>query len=97
MLVGSLIQLARQGRPLVPQDLAWLDTVSMSTLDGRVSWQLIGPRGASYTLIHQPRVAADDLLILKDAVLSAIGICIIPDYMCREELQRGELVSVFPG
>ena len=97
LLVGGPALLARQGQPAKPQDLEKLDTVAMSALNGRASWQLLGPGAATFTHNHQPRYVADDLLTLKYAVLGGIGISVLPDYMCREELQRGELVPVLPG
>jgi DNA-binding transcriptional LysR family regulator len=96
-LVASPAQLRRQGAPQTPQDLARMDSVSMSALDGKASWNLIGPAGASHVLVHQPRYLADDLLTLKYAVLCGTGMCVMPDYMCREELQDGRLVLVLPG
>jgi DNA-binding transcriptional LysR family regulator len=96
-LVASPAQLKRQGQPASPQDLARLDTVSMSAIDGRASWNLVGPGGASHALAHQPRYVADDLLTLKFAVVCGTGMCILPDYMCAEEIRDGRLVSVLPG
>ena len=97
LLVGSPDQLARQGKPAKPQDLERLDTVSMSMLDGRSTWNLLGPGDAAFTLTHKPRYVADDLLTLKYAVQGGVGICTLPDYMCRDELQSGALVPVLPG
>ena len=97
LLVASPALLARQGRPQTLQDLARLDTLAMSSADGRASWQLVGPAGALHALQHQPRYVADDLLTLKFAVLAGIGICALPDYMCRDELRAGLLVPVLPG
>ena len=97
LLVGSPDQLARQGKPAKPQDLERLDTVSMSAIEGRATWNLLGPAGAAFTLTHKPRYVADDLLTLKYAVLGAVGICILPQYMCREELHSGALVALLPG
>jgi DNA-binding transcriptional LysR family regulator len=96
-LVASPALLQRQGKPQTPQDLARLDSVSMSAVDGKASWNLQGPGGASHVLVHQPRYVADDLLTLKFAVLCGTGMCVMPDYMCREELQDGRLVLVLPG
>ena len=97
LLVASPAQLARQGRPSAVEDLARLDTVAMSATDGRASWMLVGPGGASHTLNHLPRMVADDLLTLKFAVLRGIGICALPDYMCSDELNSRLLVPVLPG
>jgi DNA-binding transcriptional LysR family regulator len=96
-LVASPAQLRRQGAPQTPQDLARMDSVGMSALDGKASWNLVGPGGASHVLVHQPRYVADDLLTLKYAVMCGTGMCVIPDYMCREELHDGRLVLVLPG
>jgi DNA-binding transcriptional LysR family regulator len=96
-LVASPALLQRQGTPRTPQDLARLDSVSMSAVDGKASWNLLGPGGASHVLVHQPRYVADDLLTLKYAVVCGTGMCVMPDYMCREELQDGRLVLVLPG
>lgn len=96
-LVASPAQLQRQGAPTSPDDLTRLDTVSMSALDGRASWPLLGPGGATHVLVHQPRYVADDLLTLKFAVVCGTGMCILPDYMCAEEIQDGRLVPVLPG
>lgn len=96
-LVASPAQLARQGRPASLDDLGGLDTVGMSVLDGKASWTLVGPGGASHVLQHQPRYVADDLLTLKFAVLGGAGMCVLPDYMCHAELQDGRLQQVLPG
>jgi DNA-binding transcriptional LysR family regulator len=97
LLVASPSQLARQGRPASVDDLARLDTVAMSATDGRTSWPLVGPGGATHVLNHQPRFVADDLLTLKFAVLRGVGICPLPDYMCSDELHSRLLVPVLPG
>jgi len=69
----------------------------MSAADGRATWQLRGPRGAEFELQHRPVCTADDLLTLKYAVLQGAGMCVLPDYLCTEELRHGALVPVLPG
>ena len=97
VLVASPALLARQGRPQQLADLARMDTLAMSALEGRASWQLIGPHGAQHTVAHSPRYVADDLLTLKFAALAGSGICWLPDYLCHEEIGAGTLVQVLPG
>jgi len=97
LLVGSPAQLARQGRPTTVADLDRLDTVNMSSADGRAVWHLIGPDGATHAFQHQPRYVADDLLTLKLAVLRGTGICVLPDYMCSDEIRDRLLVPVLAG
>ncbi|WP_137893623.1 LysR family transcriptional regulator [Ramlibacter sp. 2FC] len=97
LLVASPAQLQRQGQPRGPQELDRLDTVAMSGIDGRANWRLRGPEGAEHLLSHRPRYVADDLLTLKFSVLSGVGICVLPDYLCEHELADGRLVEVLPG
>nr|WP_116606196.1 LysR family transcriptional regulator [uncultured Albidiferax sp.] len=97
LLVTSPQQLARQGQPATVDDLARLDSVSMSATEGRAVWHLLGPDGQVHTVQHQPRYVADDLLTLKLAVLGGVGISVLPAYMCTEELRLGQLVPVLPG
>lgn len=97
LLVASPAQLRRQGQPAGPQELDRLDTVAMSGVDGRANWRLRGPGDAEHLLSHRPRYVADDLLTLKFAVLSGVGICVLPDYLCEAELADGRLVEVLPG
>lgn len=96
-LVASPQLLQRFGQPAGPDDLKHLPTVAMSAVDGRATWRLKGPDGQVFELQHQPLCVADDLLTLKFMVLQGTGMCVLPDYMCREEVQRGELVPVLPG
>jgi len=96
-LVASPRQLTRQGRPTSLKDLEGMDTVSMSTVDGRATLVLKGPSGEVHTLEHQPRYVADDLQTLKFAALQGTGMCFLPDYMCREEIEDGRLEHVLPG
>ena len=97
ILVASPGQLLRQGPVNTPADLARLDTVAMAASDGRASWRLEGPGGVVEIHSHAPRFIADDLLTLKCAVMQGTGASVLPDYMCREEVEIGKLVEVLPG
>jgi DNA-binding transcriptional LysR family regulator len=97
VLVASPQLLQRFGQPLAPEQLAHLPTVAMSAADGRADWHFRGPHDAEYELQHRPVYTADDLYTLKFAVLHGTGMCVLPDYLCTEELRRGDLVPVLPG
>jgi len=96
ILVASPDLLARQPAPKTPEDLARLDSVAMSVSDGRSSWRLLGPEGAEFMHVHRPRYVADDMLTLKLAVLMGMGICVLPDYMCRESCATAALWPCCP-
>jgi DNA-binding transcriptional LysR family regulator len=97
ILVASPQLLQRYGQPAGPEELRNLPTVAMSAADGRSSWRLIGPGARAFELEHRPVYTADDLLTLKFAVRQGTGICVLPDYMCSDEIRSGELVPVLPG
>lgn len=97
LLVASPQLLQRFGQPADVDELRNLPTVAMSAGDGRASWDLVGPHDAPFQLQHRPVYTADDLLTLKFAVVQGTGMCVLPDYMCSEEIRRGDLVPVLPG
>lgn len=96
ILVASPDLLERQGTPRTLDDLQLLDSMAMSAVDGHSSLLLVGPEGREHRLQLQPRYVVDDLLTLKFAALAGSGMCWLPDYMCQEELARGQLVQLMP-
>jgi DNA-binding transcriptional LysR family regulator len=97
LLVASPAQLERQGRPQTVDDLQRLSTLAMSGSDGKIGWKLLGPGGRELNFQHRPVYTADDLWTLKYAVLAGTGVTLLPDYMCANELQQGQLEQVLPG
>jgi DNA-binding transcriptional LysR family regulator len=97
ILVASPQLLQRFGAPAGPGDLRGLPTVAMSAADGVARWALVGPHGEPFELVHRPICTADDLPTLKFAVLQGTGICVLPDYLCTDELRDGRLAPVLPG
>jgi DNA-binding transcriptional LysR family regulator len=97
LLVASPALLARQQVDVSgPADLARLDTLAMSPADARRGWRLKGPEGQQVLHTHEPRLFADDLLVLLDAAVAGVGATMLPDYMCRGHLQAGRLVQLLP-
>lgn len=97
LLVASPALLQRLGRPDTVDGLDRLPTLSMSASDGRSTLRLLGPDKSEHDLQHRPVYIANDLLTLKYAVVKGLGMCVLPDYMCRRELRLGELEQVLPG
>jgi DNA-binding transcriptional LysR family regulator len=96
LLVARPSLLEKHGRPQLPEELPRVPTLAMSAIDGKASWTLVGPGGKTQEVIHRPIYTADDLLTLKHAVGQGAGMCILPDYMVRRDLQRGDLEQVLP-
>ncbi len=63
----------------------------------RAHYKLSGPGGKAQQLECRPRYVASDLRTLKFAALRGVGICALPDYMCRDELRQRTLLPVLPG
>lgn len=97
LLVACPALLARHGGLASPDDLHKLPTMAMSAADGRASWKLLGPGGRGFELQHRPCYTANDLTTLKFAALAGTGMCILPDYMCTDEVAQGRLVEVLAG
>jgi DNA-binding transcriptional LysR family regulator len=96
VLVASPALLTRQGTPATLEELGRLDSMAMSTTDGRASVRLTGPDGRETTVQHTPRYVADDLLTLHVAALAGTGMCWLPSYMCEDDLRQGRLVRLLP-
>ncbi|MES2511635.1 MAG: LysR family transcriptional regulator [Pseudomonadota bacterium] len=51
-------------------------------------------RGVRHELVAKPSLASDNFLFLRDAVLDGLGIGLVADYLVRDHLASGRLVSV---
>lgn len=93
-LLASPDLLTEKGQPQSPENLKRLPSVAMSVTDGCATLRLVGPNDRTVELQHRPCFAADDFLTLKHAILSGIGMGVLPEYLCRQELDNGQLVKV---
>jgi DNA-binding transcriptional LysR family regulator len=76
--------------------LARLPTLSASEEAGPGIWDLVGPDGALLDLEHEPRLSCGDLGGLRQAAVAGIGIALLPEHICRPQLQQGSLLRLFP-
>ncbi|WP_232771175.1 LysR family transcriptional regulator [Colwellia sp. 75C3] len=78
------------------EQLSHADFLLMSSIQGsgRI---LLTSKEKQQELKVKPRVLVDDFLILKQMILEGIGIAIIPDYMCEEEVANNKLVQLMPN
>lgn len=96
VLMASPDYLRRHGTPEHPQQLLEHQVLSMSAFEGVAHWRMRSDTGAEVQVQPPVRYMADDLMTLKLAAQGGAGIGYLPDYMCRQELERGELVHVLP-
>jgi DNA-binding transcriptional LysR family regulator len=88
--------LERRGTPLTPEDLAGHDTLIMLRTGWPVAWKLKHPSRGEVTVPIAPRLAGNDLLMLKEAARCGMGIVALPGYICRDLLSSGELKRMLP-
>ncbi len=95
LLVASPDYLAEHGTPKLPEDLAdhaCLQHKFPST--GKFEpWPLKRAEGAPEVVVPAS-MACNTSAALIDVVLAGLGIACLPDFMVRQAIERGELVSV---
>ncbi|MBS7532682.1 LysR family transcriptional regulator [Ancylobacter sonchi] len=77
--------------------LAGLPTLGSSDEPGEIAWDLEGPQGTRVSHRHEPRLTCGDFAALRDAAAAGLGVALIPDHICRDDLASGRLTRVFPG
>ncbi|WP_175967276.1 LysR family transcriptional regulator [Burkholderia sp. BCC0322] len=95
-LVASPALLREHRAPAVPADLAQLPSLDHGAPQSAHVWRLRGPDGAHAEIHHQPRFVTGGMLALRAAAAAGVGIVQLPTMMVREEVARGELVTVLP-
>lgn len=97
VLVTSPALLAQYGTPERPEHLALLPAIGPSRPDGRVLFTLQPAQGKPINIaVDQPRLTADDLVLLAQAASQGVGIAQLPQLVCHQELADGRLLALFP-
>ena len=95
-LVASPAYLKRMGSPRTPEELVDHVTLSMSEDEARQRWELHGPNGEVRRIDLKPRVMGFDFPMLMALAQQGVGITLLPETVCFEEVRRGELEVVLP-
>jgi DNA-binding transcriptional LysR family regulator len=96
LLVASPDFVARQDGAI---DLARLRTLpTLTHAEGVLQdrWQLTGPDGHSEEVVHEPILACSDFTILRNAALAGLGVALLPDQVCSDEVEAERLVQLLP-
>jgi len=97
ILVASSDYLQRKGRPEHPQQLADHDTLSFAPEAERQTWELFDADRHSVRVEHSPKLVCHDFVVLRAAVLSGLGIALLPETVVRADLANGKLERMLPG
>lgn len=97
-LVCSPAYLAKIGPLDSLGDLEQADLLLYTPNDeGDTELRLIDEQSVVHALPMAIRLQSDNLGVLRQAVLSDLGLCGLPGYLCADDLASGRLVSVLPG
>ena len=86
----------RVGTPQSHAELPRFDLLASGTVDKRHRWTLHSA-DAEVQVEFTPRLLCNDLMLLRQAVLSELGIASLPAFLCKRDLAEGRLVEVLPG
>ncbi len=88
--------LERHGVPQSHVDLPRFDLLAWGSIDLRAEWQLTD--GTSQVNVgFRPRLVCNDLMMLRQSVLSGLGVAALPAFICKHELAAGRMAEVLPG
>jgi DNA-binding transcriptional LysR family regulator len=81
-----------------PRDLAKHASLFMMRTGVSPVWRLRRPggRGEEVVVPLKPRLLIDDMLSLKQAAVSGLGVVALPGYVCRDEVKSGALQRILP-
>lgn len=88
--------LERVGTPQSHAELPRFDLLAAGTVDRRHRWTLHSA-DAEVQVEFTPRLLCNDLILLRQAVLSELGIANLPAFLCKRDLAEGQLVEVLPS
>ncbi|KGJ93036.1 LysR family transcriptional regulator [Colwellia psychrerythraea] len=103
-IFSSPSYLAKQGNPGRVENLSEHQLLIMNPLNNSGSFpenndfklNLLSATSEGITVHCQPRLLVDDFSILKQSIVDGVGIAVLPDYMCRQEVAAGQLVNILP-
>jgi len=96
LLVASPRYLDGMGRPAEPEDLAQHVTLSINEDEARQRWELHGPDGEVRRVDLKPRVSGFDFPMLRSLAEQGVGITLLPETLCAQQVRDGTLEVVLP-
>lgn len=95
ILVASPAFLA-QAAPVSIEILQGLPTLTIGEPADHHRWDLTSESGERARIFHQPRLCSNDSMIVRDAALDGLGVALLHEPGCREDLRLGRLLRVLP-
>jgi DNA-binding transcriptional LysR family regulator len=79
-----------------PDSLRHLPCLAFSADDAPDVWHLVGTEQREKVIHITPRLTSGELFVLRAAAVCGLGVALIPDHFCQEELHDGRLVRLLP-
>ena len=75
-----------------------LELPTLASMDqlGPITWDFFDSTQQQRSITHSPRMTCADFGALRSAALAGLGVALLPEHFCRNELENGSLVHVFP-
>lgn len=89
-------KLAKQCKNVDLDALLELPTLASTDQTGPVTWEFFNSFDQQRSISHHPRMTCADFGALRCAALAGLGIALLPEHVCKNELENGSLVHVFP-
>ena len=80
-----------------PDDLQQLPALGALETDRRLQYLLRDSRGNRRDIVLEARLSIEDFEIRKLAALQGLGMTMLPQMNCQQELEAGTLVRLLPG
>jgi DNA-binding transcriptional LysR family regulator len=96
-LVASPAYLAKHGTPAAPADLASHRWISLTILSSPTRWTFTDASGVEHPVQTRSVATANTTLAAHGFVVAGMGLSVLPDYVVREDLAAGRLMSLLPG
>ncbi|WP_045452112.1 LysR family transcriptional regulator [Vibrio campbellii] len=78
------------------EDLLALDWISHHIVHGDKQLTMTNSQGHVTRLVHSPKVQVQTAATVKEFVLNHLGFAIMPSFMMKDELARGDLIRILP-
>ncbi|MDF5711421.1 MAG: LysR substrate-binding domain-containing protein [Nostoc sp. S4] len=93
-LFASATYLKTAGEPRAIADLTSHTLLCMAHHQNEVTWTLHNQQQETVTLSFRPRLLSNDIAPIYQAIVTGVGIGLLPEFVFQQELQSGNIVNV---
>lgn len=86
----------RHGGITSPDQIPALPAIIYSNSEGAPSWSYLAPSGQMRSRPLRPVFYANSAGMMLEACRKGIGLAVLPAFSCREEIDRGTVLRLFP-